>query len=99
MYILSLYPCDQSERATFGRQYSDDEDEERCMYDRSSELMGTELARDRPSKTGALGRFFRSAPKVSSLLSTSMYGVQCASLSMQQLMWGIPVREWCCPDV
>ncbi len=55
----------QSERTTFGRQYSDDEDEERCMYDRSSDLMGTELARGRPTKSSALGRFFRSAPKVS----------------------------------
>ena len=47
-----------------GRQYSDDEEEDQYFYDRSSELMATELASERKSKSEPVKKMMRAAPKV-----------------------------------
>ena len=47
-----------------GRNYSDDEDEEQYFYDRPSELMATELASERKSKSEPVRKMMRAAPKV-----------------------------------
>ena len=58
----------QSERSVFGRQYSDDEDEEAFMSYRSSDLMGTALASESrsSSRSEPLKKLLKAAPKVRS---------------------------------
>ena len=54
-----------------GRNYSDDEDEEQYFYDRSSELMSTELASERKSKSEPVKKLMRAAPKVGARASVT----------------------------
>ena len=52
----------QSEQDRYGRQYSDDESE--FAYDRPSELMATELAKQRKTKSEPVQKLLRPVVKV-----------------------------------
>lgn len=65
---LQSFPHTQREVTLFGRQYSDDEDEEQFAYGHTrSELMGTRLAKEESStrsRSEPIKKLMKAAPRV-----------------------------------